>query len=454
MAGAIRSHRALELLRAAVASSDVHARIDGGYIDLAIPSPSKIGNELRDVSDDVALSWQRFALRIRSCAPTLAAICQQIKVHIADLVLSLDDAGSARDAQPAFVAAQRSGLGASDELPDPDSLRAERSLLVIAVTHLADVHQIQSWLEGLPQGHLWSHLHCAVVGADGGHVLWRMGATRVICKPGSREPSHAGANSSPVPFMRDPLTSDVAMAYIGALLLRGMQGRDRFKGHALPRHFAMVQTLDDLARLLQASRSSLYVITRDLVERRWVTSTRGAIPTLNDVPGMIWWFLDHARHRRDQRIAVQPLYRRHWRSHAEAWSFVAEQSAAQIPLPQSAQEWSSAAWAVTGWSACAEHGLTILADPSAKPIDLVTGDDLDKFLTKWELRAAPAGETPWLVITRTETPRAAFSGMSTVGKMHLPLVDPWQAALSVAGDPLRGEEQARALVSALWLVDT
>jgi hypothetical protein len=106
-------------------------------------------------------------------------------------------------------------------------------------------------------------------------------------------------------------------------------------------------------------------------------------------------------------------------------------------------------WAITGWRACSLHGLSVLVDDDTKPVEIVVSDVVPTVLQRWQLRPAPNAEQPVMLISRTSTPIATFSGVDRIA--GLPVVDPWQAAMDVAGDPQRGIEQATAIADALWL---
>ncbi len=242
---------------------------------------------------------------------------------------------------------------------------------------------------------------------------------------------------SPVaPYMTDPLASDVAMALLSVLLNQ----KSLHAGKSDPRNRkATITDVADLVRVLGVGRSSVYSVISDLVDRGWLSQVRGHLPTIIDLPGVVTWFLDHCKHRREKQESIVPLYAPAWPDRPSALHWL-KQHAAMVDIR----------WAITGWRACALHGLGILVDDDTKPVEIVVSHPIEAIMRNWQLRSAPDSAEPILLISRTATPIATFSG---VGEhiSGLPVVDPWQAALAVAGDPQRGIEQATAIADALWL---
>jgi hypothetical protein len=199
--------------------------------------------------------------------------------------------------------------------------------------------------------------------------------------------------------------------------------------------------VSDLAKHLKVSNSSLYNAIEALKAQGWITTVRGELPMFTDREAflkVVNWFMEFRKHTREPQVKTVPLYHKSWvdRPSLVKWlRGITKKEAMQ--------------WAVTGWHACTLHNSSVLLDEKTKPLEIVVHESVSAVMQAWELKEVPANSGEYLSISTTPHPLATFSFVTTIEQ--LPVVDPWQAALAVIGDPQRGIEQATAIADELWL---
>jgi len=102
--------------------------------------------------------------------------------------------------------------------------------------------------------------------------------------------------------------------------------------------------------------------------------------------------------------------------------------------------------ALTGWKALEQHGLSIVVGATPMTIEVQTQQHLESISSL--LMPKAQRHEAWAICRVMRRWRAVAMGITAHGK-HIPVVDPWQAALDIAGDPNRGWEQAEALAKRL-----
>lgn len=98
--------------------------------------------------------------------------------------------------------------------------------------------------------------------------------------------------------------------------------------------------------------------------------------------------------------------------------------------------------ALTGWKALEHHGLGAVVGVTPITVEVPTEQHLETLTSS----ILPAGQRQeaWAYISVMRRWRAVAMGITPRDK-RIPVVDPWQAALDIAGDPNRGWEQAEAI---------
>ncbi len=355
------------------------------------------------------IGGRSYHLRVRR--PTVAAtrILEPLKLHVTD------------------VERFRSGRPVVGREHEEDPTE---ELLLLVVPHLPDLGPAIDQLSIEPA---WQDAAWGVVSERGGYHLAVPGLPRPLSAPDRTSP---GPAKSPL-RNRDPVQRDLPAAILGLLLLRRADwSRVRIKPRCVH-----IETLQELAKSLGAGRSALYGALGELEDLGWVISRHGRMPELSDPPGLLTRFLDHAKHYRPSRVAVRPLYEA-WASRKQVVSWLHDRADQPSEAPTE--------WAVTGWEACRRHDMSVLTNLDSKPVEVVITCDVEALMQRLHLQEASAPTPETLVLTRTSTPRAPLLGAEREGTSGVVLVDPWQAALAVAGDPQRGIEQATAIAATLW----
>jgi hypothetical protein len=272
--------------------------------------------------------------------------------------------------------------------------------------------------------------------SDGGGAYLSFPESKAVSIPDDHTMEAARMTAEAVRTMRNPWSSDVASALMTILLMRRAQPRSQWSDWTPS---AAVQDIEALAIYLGVGRSTLYGVILEFERDGWMSSERGRLPTLTDIPGLVNWFFDHRKHVRDQRLAVVPLYAPAWKIHDDILHWLRTTAGT-----------SSITWAITGWQACALHDLGVLVNSDVKPMEIVVREPVSAVLREWQLKSQPYTGGPSLHVIATPMPITTFActGIPIKG---LPVVDPWQAALHVISDPNRGIEQATAIVDSLWL---
>jgi len=196
-----------------------------------------------------------------------------------------------------------------------------------------------------------------------------------------------------------------------------------------------------LARLAETSQSGVYGLLDALAQRGWIRKGYGRELRLLDVPAVLAWWLDHAKHQLRRLIPVRPLYVSDpLGSWSERCRWLKDQDEKLAVTP----------WAISGWAACQLLDLSILHHPEAKPFTVTIGRSavaLPAVLHAWKLvECEPRDAVFW--IEPTPPQRAALAATLLVDGVRV--VDGWQAALDVASDPDRGIEQAMSIAERLW----
>lgn len=362
----------------------------------------------------VRVGNRRFIVRVLGAPPVPSRIIDCVKVHLLD-------GERQRDGKPL--------IGREDGNPADE-------LLVIVTPRLPIRSNVLQHLHHLVQEPAWRSSAWVVVSERGGAWIALPESTDVqrLDDVADDHPSKSSGIEA------DPLRSDVAMATLSYLLLNKVQN-SRWR-HPL----AGADSTAVMARYIGASVPAVYAAISALEARHWVATPRGRLPEVIDVPGVVHWCLDHAKHRRTQRIAVRPMITAWTRqSHVEHWV----NSLPEEAIANSNDRGTSRNEAVTGWAACRLHGLSVLVDPKSKPLELTLRVPVRVFVEMHGLVQAPDATTETLILSEAQGPLATFTGVTI---LHgVPVVDPWQAALHVASDPQRGIEQATAIADALWL---
>ena len=238
---------------------------------------------------------------------------------------------------------------------------------------------------------------------------------------------------------REP-RSDVALAVLKSIMIKGVAetlptsgGNHRLQESATTWE---TETIADLAQRLGISKAGAYGAIGDLIQHGWMKSRRGKIPSISNLSAIVTWWIDRRRHRLLRTFPVAPLY--------EAFAPGDPRVLAWLGEKYSPAENS---WAISGWTACALHKRLAINDISDKPIVVSLAGPIRDMVTNWSLREVPAGEAMFH-FQRSPHPLTTFSCISVI--RGLPVVDPWEAALDVVGDPQRGPEQAAAIADALF----
>lgn len=102
--------------------------------------------------------------------------------------------------------------------------------------------------------------------------------------------------------------------------------------------------------------------------------------------------------------------------------------------------------ALTGWKALEHHGLGIVVGATPITVEVPTDQHLES-LKSFIIPSAQRQEA-WAYLGVMRRWRAVAMGMNPREK-RIPVVDPWQAALDIAGDPNRGWDQSEAMAERL-----
>jgi hypothetical protein len=349
-----------------------------------------------------------FLPRVRRPAAAGTRIVDALKVHVTD------------------VERQRAGKALVGRAREE---RPAEELLVMLVPRLPDIGDAVGQLAHEPA---WHDAAWAVISTHGGYHVAIPGLPRPLSSPDRTRPSAATQLTLGV----DPVQRDLPAAILSLLLLRRVN-RTRWRR---PPACLLIETPQVLASALGVGRSALYAALNDLEDRGWILPRHGRLPDLVDLPGLVNRFLDYAKHRRRRQRAVVPLYAA-WttRDHVMDW------------LRQQAVPGAGPSWAVTGWQACQQHGLSVLTNLASKPVEIVVAGEMDNLLRRLSLQEVSAPTASTLLLSRAATPLATVLGLDQDAASGYAVVDPWQAALAVASDPQRGIEQATAIADALWL---
>jgi len=311
---------------------------------------------------------------------------------------------------------------------------AREALLIIRVPRLPIAgrftHQLESLKSARPTRAAW-----AIV-SDGGGAYLSFPYTDAVAVPDDHAMSQSRLAAGALQSMKDPWASDVTLALLTILLMQRAKPRSTWSKWT---PITAEQGVEDMAEKLHVGRSTIYGVIGALTERGWLEAKRGAVPILTDLTGVVNWCFDHRKYARAKRAAVVPLYTPSWKSHADILQWLKAKS-----------DGASITWAITGWRACALHNLSILVDNDTKPVEIVVREPISAVMHDWKLRKQPSLSGASLLISQSGTPITTFS---CVGQKidDLPVIDPWQAALDVIGDPQRGIEQATAIADFLWL---
>jgi hypothetical protein len=357
---------------------------------------------------------QEYGMRTRSCPAIPDRILDMIKAHLCESF-------------------QRELGGRTLHQKSTENAEQE-SVLVVRVPHLPSTarftHQLESLSIARPRRAAW-----AIVSDGGGACLSFPGHDAISIpddQPGNAQRVTAEAER----LIRNPWASDVALALLDILLMQRAQPRSTWAAWTPP---AAELDVEALATYLGVGRSTLYGVIEQFEKGGLMRPVRGRLPRLTDIPGVVSWLIDHRKHFRDKRESVVPLYAPAWKNTAEVLQWLTAKVGA-----------STATWAITGWRACALHGLSVLVDDTAKPVEIIVREPVAAVLRDWQLKLQPYSGGSFFLMSTTSTPITAFAcpGLPIAA---LPVVDPWQAALDVAGDPQRGIEQATAIADSLWL---
>ena len=334
-------------------------------------------------------------------------------------------ARATRDLLEGYVA--RWAILARDAGPAKRGALATVPTLALLVPHLGTLRLPE--LDAFLGEDLAAKRHLVVISQRGGRIvaLPKLGV-RV-----ERPDDAAPASSAPARSAGLSLTSDVAQWALKVLLANvAKQDRRTWGG---PTRADRLGNPGDLAELAGIGSSTAYAVVDALRERRWVaTPRRGAFDVI-DLRGMLRWWLDVAKHERPRLVPMQPVYDRLGRDLPAALRWLRDTRADGVR------------WAVGGWAAVAEHDASHVVNIESQPVLLHTSAPLAELERSFRLsRASDAGTAPVLVQV-TSGARSVLGGV--VGADRLPVVDLWQAALDVAGDPQRGIEQAESIAERL-----
>lgn len=349
-----------------------------------------------------------FIPRVRRPSAAGTRIVDALKVHVTD------------------VERQRAGKALVGRAQEE---RPAEELLVVLVPRLPDIGDAIGQISREPA---WQDAAWAVISTSGGYHVAIPGLPRPLSSPDQTRSIAA----KPVTGGVDPMQRDLPAAILSLLLLRRVDWtRLRRRPECL-----LIETPLELASKLGIGRSALYAVLNELEDRGWILPRHGRLPDLVDLPGLVTRFLDHAKHRRRTQRAVAPLYAA-WTTRDQVMDW----------LRQQAVQGAGQGWAVTGWQACQQHGLSALTNLASKPVEIVIAGEIDDLLSRLSLQEMPAPTASTLLISSAATPQATFLGVGQDAKSRYAVVDPWQAALAVASDPQRGIEQAMAIADSLWL---
>ena len=106
-----------------------------------------------------------------------------------------------------------------------------------------------------------------------------------------------------------------------------------------------------------------------------------------------------------------------------------------------------APFAIGGWSALERYRKKIVAGETPIQLWMKTPHDVEEIMKQENLVVCNPKEA-WFHVMVSPTPRSTFAGL-IMKEGQAPIVDLWQAALDVCGDPARGSEQAESIARAL-----
>lgn len=356
------------------------------------------------------------------------------------------DAGVLRVKRATFQLVSRTAQPWADRLLEMLSLHALRrrrgqdpsTTLVISVPRLVRTFQsvvIDALRELLRNGPLGNW----IVISERGGVVFHLEDVDLEWSQGDDSDGGADLAAAPIAHQRDPLRRDITLTVLKVLLARASRSRRHIRWFADVLGALEAESIPALADKLKFATSSLYAVIGELRERHLVDVSRGGMPHLTDIPGVLAWWLDGQRHQSANRVLVKPIYDSPNRTHTGFLEWISRRPASGFD------------WAINGWSACQLHRALAITDAGQKPCSIIVNAPARTFLLEWKLRTVPRSQAAeaFFLLETTSMPVSTFCGFGLINGR--PVVDLWQAALDVARDPQRGREQAEAIAQELWL---
>lgn len=208
-----------------------------------------------------------------------------------------------------------------------------------------------------------------------------------------------------------------------------------------PRHPEPLVSLDKWAEATEVGRTTAYRLYQQLRDLGWISEVDGITPLrLSNLPRLLAAWLQAERSAPPrQLIPLIPLY--------PAKGTASERDADVV-------EWltklghqvrnNGGMLALSGWRALENYNLGIVVGKRPYTVEV----PLERYVpqvTEAVLVSETKTREPWAYLGVMRRWRAVAMGAVPRESNRLIVVDPWQAALDVVGDPNRGFEQAEAI---------
>ncbi len=208
-----------------------------------------------------------------------------------------------------------------------------------------------------------------------------------------------------------------------------------------PRHPAPLVSLDKWAEATEVGRTTAYRLYQLLRDLGWISEVDGLTPLrLLNLPRLLAAWLQTERSAAPrQLIPLVPLYP------AKGATSQRDADVMEWLIKLGNQQKNSGGiLALSGWRALDIYNLGIVVGKRPYTVEV----PLERYVlqvTEAALVSETKAQEPWAYLGVMRHWRSVAMGAVRRESTPLIVVDPWQAALDVAGDPNRGFEQAEAI---------